>query len=92
MGQFSSGLNNLERVSPDYSKSIDVSMPFTAPTAGWFIAHGANLNATVYIDDISVAQGNWQAGGWSGNLNCQVLVDKGSKIKGAAGTVRFIPL
>lgn len=76
---------------PDFSRQQEVSMPFTAPSDGWFVAHAVNTTTTVYVNDVSVAQGNWWSGSWSGNLNCQIIVKKGDIVTGATGTMRFIP-
>lgn len=76
---------------PDFSKAFSVSMPFTAQETGWFIAHNVNTSTVVYVNGISVAQGNWQPGAWSGNLDCQILINKGDVVSGATGTMRFIP-
>ena len=76
---------------PDFARAQTVSMPFTATTYGWFIAHAVNVTTTVYVNSVSVAQGNWASGAWSGNLNCQILVSPGDVVTGATGTMRFIP-
>lgn len=76
---------------PDFAKQQVVTMPFTAPSDGWFISHSSNVDAVVYVNGVSVAQGNWWSGAWSGNLNCQIIVKKGDVVTGAAGTMRFIP-
>ena len=76
---------------PDFANQQVVTMPFTAPSDGWFIAHAVNVNAVVYVNGVSVAQGNWYSGKWSGNLNSQIIVKKGDVVTGAVGTMRFIP-
>ena len=76
---------------PDYSASVSVTMPYTAPSNGWFAASNSNTTTTVIINGVQVAQGNWQNGAWSGNLNCQIMVAKGDVITGATGTMNFIP-
>lgn len=100
----SSALHNIASVSdatgkstiaglsvPDTSRAFTVTMPFTAPRVGWFIAHGNNINVTVYLNGVSIAQGNWSSNSWSGNENCQILIDQGDVITGAASVMRFIP-
>lgn len=81
----------LRSMTPDFARAQTVSMPFTATTYGWFIAHAVNVTTTVYVNNVSVAQGNWASGAWSGNLNCQILVSPGDVVTGASGTMRFIP-
>lgn len=76
---------------PDFANEQTVTMPFTAPSDGWFISHSANVSTVVYVNGVSVAQGNWFSGKWSGNLNCQIIVKKGDVVTGAAGIMRFIP-
>lgn len=76
---------------PDFANQQTVSMPFTAPKDGWFIAHAQNVSTIVSVNGVSVAQGNWQSGQWSGNLNCQIIVKKNDVVTGASGTMRFIP-
>ena len=76
---------------PDFANQQVVTMPFTAPSDGWFIAHALNVSTEVSVNGVSVAQGNWYSGRWSGNLNCQIIVKKGDVVTGAAGTMRFIP-
>lgn len=86
------GVNDLMfNFCPDYSKAITITMPYTVKEIGWFIAHNVNTSATIYINNISIAQGNWQPSAWSGNLNCQILVSEGDIITGATGIMRFIP-
>lgn len=77
---------------PDFSAVMDVVMPFRAPVRGWFIAHGLNSNSTVLINGVGVAQGNWQPNDWSGNLNCQIIIEEGDYVTGATGSMRFIPV
>ena len=81
----------MHAMCPDYSRAQGVSMPFTATKYGWFIAHAVNTTTTVYVNGVSVAQGNWAANAWSGNLNCQIFVKPGDTVTGATGTMRFIP-
>jgi hypothetical protein len=83
--------NVVQWLMPNYSAQVTVTMPYTAPSKGWFIAHSANVSTTITVNGISVSQGDWWSGAWSGNLNCQILVDKGDVIRGATGTMRFIP-
>ena len=75
---------------PDYSKATTLTSPLTS--TGYVISHAVNVTTTSYINNVSVAQGNWYNGAWSGNLNLQMLADKNSTVSGTAGTQRFIPL
>lgn len=84
-------LNILAMVMPDYSRQETITMPFTAAKYGWVVAHAVNVTTTISVNGVSVAQGNWYNGAWSGNLNCQILVSPGDVVSGAAGTMRFIP-
>jgi len=81
----------LDALMPDYSRQQTITMPFTATKYGWVIAHAVNVSTTMYVNGVSVAQGNWSTNTWSGNLNCQILVSPGDTVTGAAGTMRFIP-
>ena len=84
-------LNILAMIMPDYSRQETITMPFTATKYGWVVAHAVNVTTTISVNGVSVAQGNWYNGAWSGNLNCQILVSPGDVVSGAAGTMRFIP-
>lgn len=76
---------------PDYSASVAVTMPYTAPSNGWFVASNQATSTIVKINNVQVAMGSWAAGSWSGNLNCQIMVAKGDVITGATGTMNFMP-
>ena len=77
--------------TPDYSASVAVNMPYTAPSNGWFVASNYATNTTIKINNVQVAMGSWADGAWSGNLNCQIMVTMGDVITGATGTMYFIP-
>lgn len=77
--------------TPDYSASVAVTMPYTAPSNGWFVASNYVTNTTIKINNVQVAMGSWADGAWSGNLNCQIMVTMGDVITGATGTMYFIP-
>ena len=88
-----SGLNNPSNFAPDFSKAIDLSSgTYTAPDDGWIVSCSNNYSGYIAINGVRVAMGSWQAGSWSGNLNCQIFVSKGDYITGMGGTKKFIPL
>ena len=76
---------------PDYSASVAVTMPYTAPSNGWFVASDVNTTAIIKINNVQVAKGDWAPNYWSGNLNCQIMVAEGDVITGATGTMNFMP-
>ena len=74
---------------PDYSAVVSMTSGSSAPKNGWAVAHAVNVNVVYSVNGVSVAQGNWQAGGWSGNLNLQIMVSAGDVVTG--GGWKFIP-
>lgn len=74
---------------PNYSAVVAMTSGSAAPKNGWAVAHGLNANVTYSVNGVSVAQGNWQAGGWSGNWNLQIMVSAGDVVTG--GNWKFIP-
>lgn len=74
---------------PNYSAVVAMTSGSAAPKNGWAVAHGVNANVTYSVNGVSVAQGNWQAGRWSGNWNLQIMVSAGDVVTG--GNWKFIP-
>lgn len=74
---------------PDYSAVVSMTSGSAAPKNGWAIAHGANANVEYSVNNVSVAQGNWYSGAWSGNWNLQIMVSAGDVVTG--GSWKFIP-
>lgn len=74
---------------PDYSAVVSKSSGSSAPTNGWAVAHGKNATVTYSINGVSVAQGDWASGVWSGNWNLQIMVSAGDIVAG--GSWKFIP-
>lgn len=74
---------------PDYTAAVSMSSGAAAPTDGWAIAHGGNETLTYAVNGVSVAQGNWWPGQWSGNWNLQIMVSTGDIVTG--GSWKFIP-
>lgn len=81
----------LEFIAPDFSRAEQKTTSFTADKYGWFTASSLNVTISLKVNGIQVAQGNWSAGNWSGNLNCQILISPGDYVTGLAGTCYFIP-
>lgn len=74
---------------PDYSAVVAMTSNSAAPKNGWAVAYGVNATVTYSVNGVSVAQGNWQAGDWSGNWNLQIMVSAGDVVTG--GNWKFIP-
>lgn len=74
---------------PDYSAAVSMSSGSSAPKNGWAIAHGLNATVTYSVNGVSVAQGSWASGSWSGNWNLQIMVSAGDVVTG--GSWKFIP-
>lgn len=74
---------------PDYTAAVSMSSGAAAPTDGWAIAHGVNGAVKYAVNGVSVAQGDWKSGVWSGNWNLQIMVSTGDIVTG--GGWKFIP-
>ena len=65
---------------PDYSRAYAIYSGFVCPEPGWVVAFGANSTGYLRINNNIVAQGNWFPNEWSGNTNCQIIVDTGDVV------------
>ena len=74
---------------PDYSAVVSMPSGSSAPKNGWAVAHGNNETVVYSVNGVSVAQGNWYPGAWSGNWNLQIMVSAGDVVTG--GGWKFIP-
>ena len=74
---------------PDYSAVVSMPSGSSAPKNGWAVAHGNNETVVYSVNGVSVAQGTWYPGAWSGNWNLQIMVSAGDVVTG--GGWKFIP-
>lgn len=69
---------------PDYSAPTQKASGAAAPSIGWAVSYGFNATISMQVNGVQVAQGNWNAGVWSGNWNMQIMVDEGDVVTGAS--------
>lgn len=90
-----SGTQGSTKIIPDFTHIVSVYSGYVATTDGWVVAFGVNGTGSIYVNGVSVAQGNYYSGKWSGNTNCQIMVKRGDVItlsySGSAPTIYFAP-